>query len=82
MERVKFLGPISTLLAVLATAGCASKPEVRYVPTACERPQISRPRLAIEDLSDTADAAAVFKAYELSLYTCVGYAKQLEQLNK
>lgn len=68
---------IALALAALLSA-CASTPQVKTVYVPQEPVYVPRPTLAIEHLDPSASAAQVFQAYESSLLTCIGYAKQLE----
>ena len=70
------------LAVVLMLVSCSSVPEVRYITTQCERPELPRPHLDIEDLTPANTAAQVHQAFETSLMQCVGHVKQLEELNK
>lgn len=73
---------ILAALVVFTLMGCAAGPEVRTVVVPQERTQVNRPELPIERLTKDATAADVYKAYEESLLLCIGYAKQLEAVNK
>ncbi len=73
------------LLLLLALSGCATAPAVapvvQYVPVkAPPIPLPGRPHLTVQDLSSTADAPTVIKAYTASLLQCTGYASELETL--
>lgn len=72
------------LALTLALTGCGLlKPRVEYIaaePTKIEAP--TRPRLAIQDLPADPTPEQQDKAMASSLWSLMGYAKQLEELLK
>jgi hypothetical protein len=78
--------PLTLLAALLA--GCAStSTPVEHVdvpmPIACTAPELpEKPRLALEDLPETATDAETIAAYASSLRACGTYSKKLEILLK
>ena len=70
-------------IAAAFIAGCATDPtekivEVPVPVVATEPAPTVRPHLAIEDLEDGAEPAAVVLAYRATVEALIGYVKELE----
>ena len=86
MKNYRIIPTVVNLLFVFLIAGCAtpaqqfSAPRIVEVPVAVQAPppDIPRPKLAIDSLSNTSNSAEVVRMYRATVEQLISYSEALE----